>query len=127
MAALGHISKARHVMVGLAIAGTSALTAFGVIGDGNPPERYENWQTIVEPAGDDALHIIETFDVDFGDNRRHGPLRTIPTDFGAPIDVVASSPDAPADVTLESGVFETIVKIGDPDETVTGQHRYTLS
>ena len=53
MGALGHLSKGRHVAAGLAIAGTSALAAFGAIGDGNPEERVDSWQTIVEPAGGD--------------------------------------------------------------------------
>ena len=95
MGALGHLSKGRHVAVGLAIAGTSALAAFGVIGDGNPEERVDSWQTIVEPAGGDALRITEIIDWDFGDNRRHGVFRAIPNDFGAPTDIEASSPDAP--------------------------------
>ena len=93
MAELGHLSKARHVVVGVAILGTTALAAFGVIGDGNPGERFDTFQSIVEPAEDpDALRITETFDQDFGDNTRHGPVRVIPNDFGVPTDVVASSP-----------------------------------
>jgi uncharacterized protein (TIGR04222 family) len=127
MAALGRLSKTRHVAVGVAIAGTSALAAFGVIGDGNPEERFDTWQTIVEPAGGDALRITETFDQDFGDDKRHGPQREIPNDFGAPTDVEASSPDAPADVNVIDGGFETIIRIGDPEVNVTGQHRYVLS
>ena len=76
MAALGRLSKTRHVAVGLAIAGTSALAAFGVIGDGNPEERFDTWQTIVEPAGGNALRITETFDQDFGDDKRHHSERS---------------------------------------------------
>src|SRR6187200_2431730 len=127
MGALGHLSKGRHVAVGLAIAGTSALAAFGAIGDGNPEERVDSWQTIVEPAGGDNLRITENIDWDFGDNRRHGVFRAIPNDFGAPTDVRASSPDAPADVHTEDQGYQTVIKIGDPDTTITGQHRYTLS
>jgi uncharacterized membrane protein YgcG len=127
MGTLGHLSKARHVAVGLSIAGTSALAAFGVIGDGNPEERFDTWQAIVQPAGGDALRITENFDQDFGDNRRHGPLRRIPNDFGAPTDIESSSPDAPADVSATDEIYQTTIKIGDPDQTITGQHRYTLS
>ena len=115
------------MVVGLSIVGTSALAAFGVIGDGNPPEKFDTWQTVIEPAGGDALRITETFDQDFGDNRRHGPQRDIPNDFGTPTDVVASSPSAPDAVTAIDEGFQTIVRIGDPDQTVTGQHRYTLA
>ena len=51
----------------------------------------------------------------------------IPNDYGAPIDVVASSPDAPDAVTVIDEGFQTVIRIGDPDETVTGQHRYTVA
>ena len=127
MAALGHLSKARHVAVGLAIAAPTALAAFGVIGDGNPEERFDTWQTIVEPAGGDALRITETFDQDFGDDKRHGPQRAIPNDYGRPTDIEASSPDAPADVHVFDEGFQTIIRIGDPDVNVTGQHRYVVA
>ena len=127
MAALGHISKVRHVVVGLSVAGTAALAAFGIIGDGNHEERFETWQTVIQPAGGDGLRITETFDHDFGDQRRHGPQRVIPNDFGRPTDVVASSPDAPADVTVIDEGLETVIRIGSPAETVTGQNHYIVS
>ena len=66
-------------------------------------------------------------DWDFGDNRRHGIVPRIPNDFGAPTDIEASSPDAPADLHVDDQGYQTIIKIGDPDTTITGQHRYTLS
>jgi uncharacterized membrane protein YgcG len=127
MGALGHLSKTRHVAVGLSIAGTSALAAFGIIGDGNPEERIDSWQTIVEPAGGDALRITENIDWDFGDERHHGIFRAIPNDFGAPSDIEASSPDAPDDLHVTDEGYQTTIKIGDPDTTITGQHRYALS
>jgi hypothetical protein len=126
MGALGHLGKARHVAVGLSIAGTSALAAFGVIGDGNPEEKIESWQSIVEPGGGDALRVTETIDWDFGDDRRHGIFRKIPNDFGAPTGIEVSSPDAPDDLDVTDEGFQTTIKIGDPDTTITGQHRYTL-
>ena len=82
---------------------------------------------IIEPAGGDGLRITETFDQDFGSNDRRGHQRLIPNDFGAPTDVVASSPDAPDDVTVDAVDGQTRIRIGDPDITITGQHRYTLS
>src|SRR4029450_6257238 len=38
-----------------------------------------------------------------------------------------SSPDAPDDLNVTDEGFRTTIKIGDPDTTITGQHRYTLS
>ena len=51
----------------------------------------------------------------------------IPNDFGVPIDIVASSPDAPADLSVQDEFDRTRIRIGDPDKTIKGQHRYVLS
>jgi uncharacterized membrane protein YgcG len=124
---LGRISGVRHATVVGAIGSLTALTGFGVIGAGDHPERFETFHVVVAPAGPDGLRVTETFDHDFGSAQRHGPERYIPNDFGAPIDVVASSPDAPDDVSVAELGSETRVRIGDPDVEVSGQHRYTLS
>lgn len=124
---LGRISTVRHATVVGAISGLTVLTGAGVMGGGNHQERYDTWQVVIAPAGGDGLRITETFDIDFGNADRHGPERYIPNDIGAPIDVVASSPDAPADVSAATIGAETRVRIGDPDIEVDGQHRYTLS
>ena len=124
---LGGTSKARHGAVAVVIGGITALTGFGVIGGGDHPQRYDTWQVVIEPAGGDALRITETFDQDFGSNDRHGHERLIPNDYGAPTDVVASSPDAPDDLDVVDLGDETRIRIGDPDTTVSGQHRYTLA
>lgn len=123
----GGVSKGRHVAVGGAIGAVTALTGFGLIGGGKHDERFDTWQVVVEPAGGDALRITETFDQDFGTNDRHGPLRTIPNDYGAPADVVASSPDAPDDLQVIDRGAETEIRIGDPDVEISGQHRYSLA
>ena len=98
-----------------------------MIGDGNPEERVDSWQTIVEPAGGDALRITENIDWDFGDNRHHGVFRAIPNDFGAPTDIEASSTGRAGRRPVEDQGYQTMIKIGDPDTTITGQHRYTLA
>src|SRR5690606_14698663 len=66
-------------------------------------------------------------DIDFGGAERRGYRRVIPHDFGAPVDVVAASPDAAADVTVVAGSSETEIRVGDPDRTFRGQHRYELA
>ncbi len=124
---LGRISTLRHATVAGAIGTTAALAGFGVIGAGEHPERYETWQTVVAPAGGDALRITETFDQDFGTNDRRGHEAFIAHDFGVPVDIVASSPDAPDDVATADFGDSTRVRIGDPDVTISGQHRYTLA
>lgn len=124
---LGKLSPIRHVVVGAAIATTTLLGFGGVIGGGNHEEVIEHLQVIVEPAGADGLRITETFDQDFGTNQRHGTERRIPIDFGVPTDVVASSPDAPDDVSAVMATRWVRIRVGDPNEEISGQHRYVLS
>lgn len=127
---LGRLSAWRHVPVVLTIGLLTALVGCGVIA-GDRPERFDSWRVVIEPwpaSGPNALRITETFDQDFGSNDRHGPERYLPSDeFGRPIDVEASSPDAPDDVsTLDMG-DDVRIRIGDAGITITGQHRYTLA
>ena len=123
---IGKVSKIRHGIVGAAIGGTTLLAGTGVIAGGDHPERFDQWQSVVEPAGSNGLRIVDTFDQDFGDEQRRGHETFIAHDFGAPIEIVATSPDAPDDLSVVELVGETRVRIGDPDVTVTGQHRYSL-
>ena len=124
---LGRISKARHAVVGLAIGGTTVLAGTGVIAGGDHPERFDSWQVVIAPEGRDGLRFRETFDQDFGDQERSGHETYIPHDLGAPVDVVASSPDAPDDLAVVELGVETRIRIGDLDRKITGQHRYRLA
>ena len=106
----------------------SGLALFGIIGEDKGDERFEAKQVTVTPTGDDGLTIREVVDQDFGGSRdSHGYQRIIPNDFGVPTDVTATSPDAPADVSVTQVGGETRIRVGDPDQTVSGQHRYVLT
>jgi len=122
---LNPITKWRHAIVGVAALGTPLLVLMGLAGDGMWPERFDAKQVVVTPVGD-GLRIREVVDQDFGTSQRHGYERIIPNDFGAPIDVVATSDDAPDDLNVENFGIETRIRIGDPDTTISGQHRYVL-
>lgn len=122
---LDPVGKLRHVLVGASVAAAPALVGLGVLGGGVHPERFEAKQVVVMPAGD-GVRIREVVDHDFGYENRHGYERIIPNDFGAAADVVASSPDAPDDLSVVDEGFQTRIRIGDPNVTITGQHRYVL-
>ncbi|MBI4934621.1 MAG: DUF2207 domain-containing protein [Actinobacteria bacterium] len=128
---LNPVKKWHHVLVAAAVAITPVLVLLGFAGRGMYPERFDAKQVLVTPVGD-GVRIREVVDQDFGNTERHGYERFIPNDFGDPIDIVASSPDAPADVGVQQEFdvsrndFVTRVRIGDPDTTITGQHRYIL-
>lgn len=122
---LDPVGKLRHVLVGASVLAAPALVGIGVLGGGVHPERFEAKQVVVTPAGD-GVRIREVVDHDFGNSNRHGYERIIPNDFGAATDVVASSPDAPADLSVVDEGSQTRIRIGDPAVTVDGQHRYVL-
>lgn len=126
MASLAKLSPWQHLVVGGSAAAIGIGAFTGLIGE-HRPERFDAKQVVVAPDGENGLRITEIVDQDFGEQERHGYQRIIPDDFGAPTDVVATSTDAPDDLDVQSVGWETRIRIGDPDVTVTGQHRYTLA
>jgi uncharacterized membrane protein YgcG len=123
---LGKLGGWRHAAAGAAVVVCSGLALLGVIGDKHA-ERFDAKQITVTPRGDDGLTIREVVDEDFGSSDRHGYQRIIPNDFGVPTDVTAASPDAPADVSVEQVPEGTRIRVGDPNITLSGQHRYVLT
>jgi uncharacterized protein (TIGR04222 family) len=102
-------------------------------------ERIDAYETTIEIEEDGDLTIVETIDYDFGDAERHGIYRDVPTAFVyepdpryervMPLEVlsVSASGGASAEhVVASGGPGITRIRIGDPDETVTGRHRYEL-
>lgn len=124
---LGRISPWRHVVVAVTVLGCALLTMLGVIGGGKRVQRFDAKQITVQPSGVDGIRIREVVDEDFGTDQRHGYERNIPTDFGVPTEVTATSPDANADVGITDLGAETRIRLGDASTTITGQHRYILS
>jgi hypothetical protein len=76
-------------------------------------------------AGGGAARIVEVIDYDFGSQARHGIFRDVPgLDPAEPVQV--ASPSAPAQVETTGTAHQTRLRIGDPERTVTGRHRYTI-
>ncbi len=123
---LGKIGVWRHVVALGAVGGTALLAATGVIGQ-DAGERFDSKVVTVTPTSGDGVGIREVVDEDFGSNDRHGYQRIVPTDFGEPTDIEASSADANADVHVDSVGAGIRIRLGDPNRTISGQHRYTLS
>ena len=129
---LNPVSKWHHAVVAAAAAFVPLLVVMGIAGDGQYSERFEAKQVVVTPGSADGIHIHEVVDIDFGNERRHGYIRRVPVDFGQPIDITASSPDATADVREQpefntvTNQYEVAIRVGDPNVIVTGQRRYEL-
>ncbi len=76
------------------------------------------------------LHIVERISIRYSANN-HGFFRAIPASYhGAPlklhINSVSSSSGAPAEYTTYGSEGNTVIKIGSPDQTVTGAQEYTI-
>ena len=125
MSALGSLSPIRHLVVGGAAAAIGVAAYTGVVGEPRT-EQFDSKQVTVAPAGTNGLRVREVVDMDFGDQRRHGYERTIPTDFGVPSEVTAVSETAPDTIDVDLIGLDARIRIGDPNLTVTGQHRYVL-
>ena len=127
---LHQVTRWRHAVVGIAIITMSLLAGFRVIGAGDEavfrPEHFDAKQVTVWPQGADGVRIREVVDIDFGINERRGYQRIVPNDFGEPTDVTASTPSANDDLSTVRLGGRTRIRIGDPNVTFTGRHRYVL-
>jgi uncharacterized membrane protein YgcG len=90
---------------------------------------------VIEQSGD--LEITETIVQEFGSTPRHGIIRFIPNrlryddEFERvyPIELVsvgASPSGTPADVETNEENGNFVIRIGDPDTTITGRHTYEI-
>lgn len=91
----------------------------------------------VQPDG--RLEVIESILYDFGESDRHGIFRDIPRTYESPSEegtetyklllenINVSSQTAPDSIQLEHLRDTYRFRIGDPDKTITGEHRYVLT
>lgn len=130
---LRSVGPARHIAVGAGIAAVSALGLFGVIGAGDEAvlraEHFDAKEVTVSPAGSgfaDGVLVREVVDIDFGLEERRGYQRIIPNDFGEATEVTAFSPDANDEVSVVQIGGSTRIRVGDPNITFRGRHRYEV-
>jgi len=112
-----------------AVAG-GVLVAFGsAVGDAERVTQYWAGASLTE---DGDAKVVEVIDYDFGIAiDRHGIFRTIPgLTVETPVSVAsASAPDGIAErspFTFDDGRQGIKLKIGDPNTTISGRHRYRL-
>ncbi|HQV58616.1 MAG TPA: hypothetical protein PKV27_11430, partial [Ilumatobacteraceae bacterium] len=117
----------KHFAVGGTVLCASALGFLGVVGQPKLNEQFDAKQIVIVPTGTDSLRVTEYVDQDFGTAKKHGYQRIIPIDFGIPTDIQASSPDAPDRLSTSRQYNDLVIRVGDPNTTITGQHRYELS
>lgn len=117
------------LLVGGLAAGTAAAQTGG--------ERITSYDVTMTVEDDGDLLVQETIDYDFGFAQRRGILRFIPVKFPYddrydrryPIDVlgVETSQGAPDGVQVATEGDNLVIRIGDPDVTITGRHTYEIT
>jgi uncharacterized membrane protein YgcG len=124
---LGQFGRGRHAAVAIFGLIPAALAAIGLIGSPRV-DRFAAKQITVAASDEvNSLNIREVVDYDMARSHHHGYFRNVDNDFGVPKDVVATSPDAPSDLDISDLGSQTRLRIGNPNKTVSGQHRYVLS
>jgi Predicted membrane protein (DUF2207) len=111
------------VLTGAALLVGAVALAAGVAGQ---TERISRLWAGAAVGGDGAARVTEVIDYDFGSQRRHGIYRDVPgLDPAGPVEV--SSATAPDQVEVTGTAQQARVRIGDPDRTVSGRHRYRIA
>ncbi len=100
-------------------------------------ERITSYDVELTVEDDGALLVREVIVYDFGGNARRGIQRFIPVRFRFddrfdrryPIDVldVTTSPGAPDQTQVTTEADNLLIRIGDPNRTITGQHTYEIT
>jgi hypothetical protein len=113
---------------GLVVAGATAIGAFA--GDS---ERMTSYWAGAQLHEDGSAAVTDVIDWHYGNAQgKHGIFRDLP-DLSPSARVQVTSPDAPADLVILSTPPDspsypgTRLRIGNPDETVSGQRRYVIS
>ena len=91
---------------------------------------FSSDETLSRQTKHGHLDITEQIKVTFSDNN-HGLLRALPNSYhGRPLNLkvinVSSPSGAPAQYTTDATNSNTVLKIGNPDITVTGPQSYTI-
>jgi hypothetical protein len=124
----------RRLDVALLCGGGVLLGVGAAIGAfvGNPEHIQAMWAGAAF-HDDHSAAITEVIDWDFGSaTDKHGIFRDV-KDLDPSGAIQVSSPDAPDDLLVTDAPFDaaafpaTRLRIGNPDETVSGRHRYTIS
>jgi Predicted membrane protein (DUF2207) len=116
------------VVVGVLVAAGPAAAQSG--------ESITSYDTNMDVTADGSLHVTETIGYDFGGNTRHGIVRQIPVRFRYddthdrvyPVSAVSVTMDD-ASIPFGSSTVDgnLNLKIGDPNKTISGSHRYVIS
>ncbi len=124
-AAIGAALAALLLLLGAAAAGAQAGS-----------ERITAYDVDIRIEATGSIVVTETIDYDFASTDRHGIYRDVPVrlDYDSryeriyPLEVlsVEGSAGTPDEYETETAGSKKRIRIGDPDRTISGAHRYTI-
>ena len=128
-------SRVRILIAAFAIAGVSLLVRPGTAA-AQAGERIRSYRIDLQVESSGDLLVTERIDYDFAGFERHGIYRDVPVRFTydgrydrvLPVDVrsVQATGGAPDDFEVKTEGPLLRIRIGDPDQTITGRHVYTI-
>jgi uncharacterized membrane protein YgcG len=124
----------RFLVVGLAVV---ALGVFGAPASADEGWVIERFAADITIEKDGSLHIVEAIDANFGGLQKHGIFRTVPVRYEwddthlrayqlQVRSVTDGSENAVRYETSDQGASK-VIKIGDPNRTVSGRQRYRIT
>ena len=118
-------------VVGLALVAVLATPAAA------QAESISSFDVDLDVTADGLLHVRETIQYDFGFLHKHGIYRNIPVRYRYDNTYdrvyrlsnvrVSGAPGTPVDYERSTEGADVVLKIGDANRTITGQHRYVIS
>ena len=117
--------KLLPIVVLAAVVGGDVMS--GTFGVQRDVVHFDAKTIVLSPTDDEVMQVTEYVDINFGRNQMRGYLRYVRTDFGFPVDIMAESETMPSNLStdFDGDYFE--MRVGDPDLTANGQHRFVRS
>ncbi|MDQ6909324.1 MAG: DUF2207 domain-containing protein [Actinomycetota bacterium] len=119
-----------------ALVAVAALAAMPESAFAQGAESIDSYNVAIEIRPSGQLHVQEVIAYNFGYSSRHGIYRNIPERFRFDDKYdrvynirnvkVTASPGTPSDVAESDTNNNKVLRIGNPDKTVTGAHTYTI-
>ncbi len=114
----------------------AVIISFGAVHSAAASDEYvQDFRSRIKLSQDNTAAVTERIVYDFGEHRRHGIYREIPTRYFTGEEegyetefelesVARAGEDAQHRITEEHGSVR--IRVGDPEERITGQHTYTI-
>jgi uncharacterized membrane protein YgcG len=130
------VQSLRHVLAVLVVAAGLVVAILTAPARSQASEQILDYTVDLQIEAAGTLLVTEQITYDFGTEERHGIFRDVPVRFRYddrydrvyPVEVLGvwTSAQTPGGYALEDVDNKLRIRIGDPDQTITGQHDYRI-